>query len=55
MLKGKPHNNHTDEDEDFETAEVIKYDDNGDIELDDDDVINESTMKMWLRNAQEII
>lgn len=63
MLKGKPHNNHVAEDsnedvaedDDFETTESVKFNEDGDVELDDDDVINESTMNMWLRNAKEIL
>ena len=41
--------------EDFETTETINFNEDGDIELDDDDVINESTMNSWLRNAMEVI
>lgn len=41
--------------EDFETTETINFNEDGDIELDAEDVINESTMKMWLRNAQEVL
>ena len=63
MLRGKPHNNHVAEDgnedvaedDDFETTESVKFNEDGDVELDDDDVINESTMNMWLRNAKEIL
>jgi hypothetical protein len=64
MLKGKPHNNHVtecgnkdanDSDENFETTESVKFNEDGDIELDADDVIDESTMTRWLKNAQEII
>ena len=69
MLRNRPHNAHVndpkavlpeneecDEDEeDFETVETVKFDENGDVELDDEDVINESTMNRWLQNAVEII
>lgn len=61
MLKGKPHNNHVveseadvEEDEDFETTETVTFDENGDVELDDEDVINESTMTRWLQNVSQI-
>ena len=69
MLRNRPHNAHindpkgvvaeneeTDEaEEDFETTETVNFNEDGEIELDDDDVINESTMSMWLRNAQEVL
>ena len=67
MLKGKPHNNHVveadekkkeetvDEEEDFETTETVNFNEDGDVELDDEDIINESTMNRWLRNAMEVI
>lgn len=58
MLKGRPHNNHLneeDEEEDFETTETVKFNEDGDVELDDDDIINESTMNRWLRNAMEVL
>ena len=70
MLRNRPHNGHIDDprgvvaeaedgveeaEEDFETTETINFNEDGDVELDDDDIINESTMQMWLRNAQEVI
>ena len=67
MLKGKPHNNHVveadeekkektvDEEEDFETTETVNFNEDGDVELDEEDIINESTMNRWLRNAMEVI
>ena len=67
MLKGKPHNNHVveaeeekkeetvSEEEDFETTETVNFNEDGDVELDDEDIINESTMNRWLRNAMEVI
>ena len=67
MLKGKPHNNHVveadekkkeetvDEEEDFETTETVNFNEDGDVELDEEDIINESTMSRWLRNAMEVI
>ena len=55
MLRNKPHNGHIDdpagikeaEEEDFETTEEVKLNEDGEIELDDDDVIDESIMKQW--------
>ena len=67
MLNGKPHNNHVAEgeeaedkevdesDEDFETTETVKFNEDGDVELDEEDIINESTMNRWLQNAMEVI
>ena len=70
MLRNRPHNGHIDDprgvvaeaeddveeaEEDFETTETVNFNEDGDVELDDDDIINESTMQMWLRNAQEVI
>lgn len=68
MLKGKPHNNHVaegeteeveeeidEEDEDFETVEEVKFNEDGDIELDEDDVIDESTMNKWCQQSIEVI
>ena len=60
LLKGKPHNNHVVEsdldldEEDFETTETVKFNESGDIELDEEDVINESTMSRWLQNVSQI-
>ncbi len=67
MLRNRPHNGHIDDpsgvvaeaedvdEEDFETTETVNFNEDGDVELDDDDVINESTMSIWLRNAKEEI
>lgn len=67
MLNGKPHNNHVAEgeeaedkevdesEEDFETTETVKFNEDGDVELDEEDIINESTMNRWLQNAMEVI
>ena len=65
MLKGKPHNNHVvegeekeetvdEEEEDFETTETVNFNEDGDVDLDDEDIINESTMSRWLHNAIEV-
>lgn len=68
MLRNRPHNGHIDdprgvisegddtendaEEEDFETTETITYNENGDVELGEDDVIDESTMNRWCRFAE---
>ena len=69
MLRNKPHNAHIDdpagvkvneaeddleEKDDFETTESVKFDENGDIQLEDDDVIDESTMKRWCLQSIEV-
>lgn len=70
MLRNRPHNAHRDdpaaakfneseedsveEEEDFETTESVKFNENGDIELEDDDVIDESTMKRWCLQSIEV-
>jgi len=43
------------EDEDFETVEEVKFNEDGDIELDEDDVIDESTMSKWCQQSIEVI
>ena len=43
-----------DEDEDFETTETITYNENGEIELGEEDVINESTMRRWCNMSLEV-
>lgn len=59
ILKGKPHNGHVaegeevDEDGDFETTESYKFNEDGDLELEDDDVIDEATMKRWCLQSIE--
>lgn len=40
--------------EDFETTETITYNEDGDIELGEDDVIDESTMKQWCNMSLEV-
>ena len=71
MLRNRPHNAHIDDprgvvsegedkdvdesEEDFETTETVNFNEDGDVELDDEDIINESTMNRWLRNAMEVI
>ena len=66
MLNGKPHNNHVAEgeeqssevdeaEEDFETIETVKFNEDGDVELDEEDVIDESTMQRWCQQSIEVI
>ena len=61
MLRNRPHNAHIDDpagikeaEEDFETLETINFNDDGDIELDDDDVIDESIMAKWCEQSIEV-
>lgn len=42
------------DDEDFETTETITYNEDGDIELGEEDVIDESTMKQWCNMSYEV-
>ena len=49
-LKGRVHNAHIaaeDEEEHFETMETVTELENGDVELDESDIIDSSLMKMW--------
>lgn len=55
IAEGEDEKDDVEETEDFETTESVKFNEDGDVELDEDDIINESTMKMWLRNAQEVV
>ena len=43
-----------DEEEDFETTEIVNFNEDGDVELDEDDVIDESTMKKWCLQSLEV-
>ena len=60
LLKGKPHNNHkiddaeekddkeaSDEDGTYETIEKVKFDEDGNVVLDKEDIISESLMDYW--------
>lgn len=42
-------------DEDYETMETVKYDDDGNIMLDDSDVIDESLMRRWCAQSYEVL
>ena len=54
--KNQPHNLHVaDESEDeFETTESVKMTDEGDVELDESDIIDGDLMKLWCRQAVEV-
>lgn len=43
-----------DEEEDFETTETVREDADGEVELDESDVIDSSLMKMWCRQSVEV-
>ena len=53
MLNDRPHNGHKsvkeaeDDDEEFETSETVTLDDEGDVRLDESDVIDQATMKWY--------
>jgi len=48
ILKGRVHNGHLEEaEEDFETMEEVDLDANGDVKLDESEVIDPGLMKMW--------
>ena len=62
MLRNKPHNGHIDDpagvkesEEDFETVEEVKFNEAGEVELDDDDVIDESLMQRWCAQSIESV
>ena len=60
ILKGRVHNGHVNEsddieDEDFETTETVTFNEDGDVELDEDDIIDESTMEKWCHQSIEVI
>lgn len=55
LLKGRVHNGHLDEtEEDFETMEEVDIDANGDVKLDESEVIDPSLMKMWCAKSIEV-
>ena len=67
MLRNRPHNGHINDprgviaegeddecNEDFETTETITYNEDGNIELSEDDVINESIMQQWCNMSLEV-
>ena len=58
MLKNRPHNGHisakeTLAEKDFETTESVNFDEDGNVSLDEDDVIDEATMKQWCLQSIE--
>jgi len=59
VLKNRPHNAHVsvaeDEDEEaFETMETVRETEDGDVELDESDVIDSNLMKMWCCQSVEV-
>ena len=54
--KNQPHNLHVadESEEEFETTESVKMTDEGDVELDESDVIDGDLMKLWCRQAVEV-
>jgi len=67
LLKGRTHNGHiaegekadgseekVDEDEDYETTEQVKETEDGDVELDESEVIDADLMKLWCKQAERI-
>ena len=62
LLRNRPHNAHVndpagvmnEEEEDFETTETITYNEDGEIELGEEDVIDESTMSKWCNMSLEV-
>lgn len=61
LLRGRAHNAHvavdegeTDEDEEFETMEVVTETPDGDVELDESDVIDSGLMQMWCSQSVEV-
>lgn len=57
-LKNRVHNNHKSvalsEQDDFETMESVKTTDDGDVVLDESDIIDGDLMKLWCRQAVEV-
>lgn len=55
LLKGRVHNGHLSEaEEDFETMEEVDVDANGDVKLDESDVIDPGLMKLWCSQSIEV-
>lgn len=48
-------NDGIEEAEDYETMETVKYDSDGGIKLDEEDVIDESLMRKWCMQSYEVI
>ena len=56
-IDNRPHNAHVSVDEDddvFETIEQVEFDEDGDIELEESDVIDSAQMRMWCRQSEEV-
>lgn len=60
LLKDRPHNAHIpaneseEDDEPFETMESVRETEDGDVELDESDVIDSDLMKMWCNQSVEV-
>lgn len=55
LLKGRVHNGHLAEaEEDFETMEEVDVDANGNVKLDESEVIDPGLMKLWCSQSVEI-
>lgn len=62
LLKGRKHNAHIDEDdedvdeeeEDFETMEEVQFDEDGNVDLDESEIIPPSLMKLWCNQSIEV-
>jgi hypothetical protein len=56
MLKNRPHNLHhaNEAEKDFETLEEVKTTPDGNVELDESDIIDGDLMKLWCSQAVEV-
>ena len=55
LLKGRVHNGHLEEaEEDFETMETVECDTNGNVKLDESEVIDPNLMKLWCAQSVEV-
>ncbi len=56
MLKDRNHNGHVSmsENEEFETQESVNINSEGNIELDESDVIDPNLMKLWMTSSMAI-
>ena len=56
MLKDRNHNGHVSmsENEEFETQESVNINSEGNVELDESDVIDPNLMKLWMTSSMAI-
>lgn len=56
MLKDRNHNGHVSmsENEEFETQESVNINSEGNIELDESEVIDPNLMKLWMNSSMAI-